>query len=114
MRMKVLFPTKLLIIVLVLICSVAASAQTPSDEETIKQLRTNIQREMENPPERGAPDEETHRKVLLKFRSQLRDLLLEKRGALKVRISNLQAPGAQPEVLAHVEEIKQQLANVND
>ena len=112
--MKISFSTKLLTFVLIVTCSAASYAQTPSDEETIKQLRTNIQREVENAPERGAPDEETHRKVLLKFRSQLRDLLLEKRGALKVRIRNLEAPGAMPEVLAHVEEIKTHLANVNN
>jgi hypothetical protein len=113
--MKISFPVKLMALSFAMLFAGAANAQpTPSDEETIKLLRTNIQRELENAPDRGAPDEETHRKVLLKFRSQLRDLLLEKRGALKVRIKNLEAPGALPEVLAHAEEIKRDLGTIND
>src|SRR5438128_8535649 len=115
MKMK-LYNKLLLLVVFILLTSVAALAQqtASTDEGQIQKLRINIQRMKANAPPKETPNEGGYRDTLLNLQSQLRDLLVEKRGALKSRIQNLEAPDALPEVLAHVQQLKTQLQSVND
>ncbi len=87
--------------------------QAATDEAQIQQLRANIQRMIENAPPQGSAEERSHRDALASLGNQLRDLLVEKRGALKSRIKNLETPDALPEVLAHVEQLKQAVEGIN-
>jgi len=100
-------------VLLVVAVSAAAQQQPTSDEEQIKSLRVNIQRLVENGPTNGTPDEDEQR-LLVKYRARLLRLLLKKSGALENRIGNLAAPGALPEVLAHVTKLREELKAVND
>ncbi|HEY5885669.1 MAG TPA: hypothetical protein VIT88_13335 [Pyrinomonadaceae bacterium] len=101
-------------ILFVLLISVPGMAQPPSDEAQIQRLRVNIERLVANAPPPDVPDQGGFRSTLQSLRNQLRDLLVEKRGALKNRIQNLEAPDALPEVLRHVQEIRRDLEVVNN
>jgi hypothetical protein len=107
--------SKLLItFTIVLIGTVTTQAQPKSDAEKIDQLRTAIERMVENAPPRDNPDQGGHRQLLASLRSQLRDLLLEKRGGLKSRIENLDRPDALPEVKTYVQQLDRELQSTND
>lgn len=107
---------KLFLMVMFVLSTIPATCgqQPLSDESLIEKLRTNIQRMKENAPPKESPNEAGYRDTMLSLQSQLRDLLIEKRGALKSRIQNLEAPDALPQVLAHVQQLKMQLRAVND
>lgn len=100
---------------MVLLVMIGARGQQPTltDEGQIQRHRTNIQRLIANAPPADAPTQADFRSTLQNLRNQLRDLLIEKRGALKNRIQNLEAPEALPEVLAHVQQLKIELQGVN-
>jgi len=102
--------------VLAFTVSLAAGAwgqQAPlSDDELIEQYRSDIRLMLDNTPSPGAPEEETYRNSLLGLRRKLRDLLVEKRGALKSRMQNLRA-GASAEVQAVVGSLASTLERVN-
>src|SRR6266446_6853387 len=113
--MRIPLTARCLTLALMLSLTALALGQTPtSDESKIRTLRANIALMMGNAPPAGAGEEGDYRKNLQSLRIQLRDLLIEKRGGLKVRIQNLRTPDALPEVLAHAEQLEQQLGSVND
>ena len=101
-------------ILLVILANVLAAAQPTNDQVQIERLRTNIQRLVANSPPAGTPDQGGFRSTLQNLRNQLRDLLVEKRGALKHRIHNLEGPDALPEVLRHTQELRRDLEAVNN
>lgn len=114
MRVSSTLTSLTLVLVLLFTISVAAQPGVQSDESKIKLLRTNIQRMVENAPPKDAPEEGEYRDTLLSLRSQLRELLVERRGALKSRIQGLDAPDSLPEVMAHVQKLRNELERVND
>jgi len=112
--MKIPLMTKCLTVTLLLSLTALAQGQTPtSDEAKIRTLRANIERMIGNTPPVGAAEESGHRQTLQSLRIQLRDLLLEKRGGLKLRIQNLRTPDALPEVLSYAKELERELGDVN-
>lgn len=105
----------LFIAVLTLLAVIGINAQqAQSDEEQIAALRASVERMVANAPPRATPDEGNHRQLLLSLRNRLRDLLIEKRGALKSRIQNLDTPQSQPEEQAHVRELQTVLQVVTE
>lgn len=110
------FLTLFLIAIFATQTTVATFAQqtAPTDEAKIQQLRNNIQRLKENAPPSGSPDATDHLNTLSTLQRQLRDLLIENRGAVKSRIANLEVPDATPEVLSLVEKFKARLKTIND
>lgn len=101
-------------IALLSVLSVRGQLPASSDEAKIRSLRTNIQRMVENAPPRDAPEESSYQNSLTSLRRQLQRLLIEKIGALKSRIQNLDTPDALPEVVAHIAQLKGELQSVND
>jgi hypothetical protein len=101
------------LIALLLTLSALGQQAAPTDESLIKQVRSNIQREIENAPALGAADEEIYRTTLTSLRRQLQKLLWKKTGALELRINNLKVPGALPEVIAHADQLQQELDRIN-
>jgi hypothetical protein len=110
------FLTLFLIAIFASQTTVATFAQqtAPSDEAKIQQLRNNIRRLKENAPPSGSPDATDHLNTRSTLQRQLRDLLIENRGAVKSRIANLEVPDATPEVLSLVEKFKTRLKTIND
>lgn len=113
--MKV-FLTLFLIAIFVSQTTLATFAQQApaSDEAKIQQLRNNIRRLKESAPPANSPDATDHLNTLSTLQRQLRDLLIENRGAVKSRIANLEVPDATPEVLSLVEKFKARLKTIND
>src|SRR5258705_2167496 len=101
------------LIALLLTLSALGQEAAPTDESLIKQVRSNIQREIENAPAPGAADEEIYRTTLTSLRRQLQKLLWKKTGAPELRINNLKDPGALPEVIAHADQLQQELDRIN-
>jgi len=111
--MRLIMTPRSLALTMVLVFITQVVGQTPtSDEARITALRSNIQRMAGNAPPAGTSDNKYERTVQ-NLRIQLRDLLIEKRGGLKVRIQGLRAPGALPEVLAYAQELDKELGGVN-
>ena len=106
----------IILIVTLLTVHMPVCGQQPelSDEAKIKLLRVNLQRLVENAPPKDAPDQGDYRRTLVTLRRQLQRLLVEKSGALKSRIRNLDMPDAVPEVAAHVQQLGNELRAVND
>jgi len=84
----------------------------PNDETKIRDYQAQIQLLMANAPAPGSDAETKYRAGLQSLSSQLRDLLLEKRGALKSKISNLQGSSS-TEIKNYVEALRSELLNVN-
>lgn len=95
---------------LLLLSPVCAPAQT-TEESQIKQYREEIRvLAAKTPP---AELRETFGRNLLSLRRKLHDLLLEKRGALKKDIRDLQSPNASPELQDTVKQLQDLLENLN-
>ncbi|HEX8459605.1 MAG TPA: hypothetical protein VF656_20090 [Pyrinomonadaceae bacterium] len=85
---------------------------TLTDEAKIKQYQSTIQLMINNAPPAGSAAEPTYRSGLLSLRRKLRDLLLEKRGAYKQSIRNLQPQTNVPEVQALLRQFQSELQSV--
>lgn len=93
---------------------VRAQQPSPTDDESlIKQYRSQIQTIAANAPAPGSAAEPQYRSGILSLRSKLRDLLLEKRGALKSKIGNLQAASTSAEIRSYVDALQSELQGVN-
>ncbi|HWP56179.1 MAG TPA: hypothetical protein VN476_18745 [Pyrinomonadaceae bacterium] len=111
MKNKYLLASLSLIVALSLI---GVRAQQPTnDEARIRQYQSDIQKMLAFAPPGGSKAESTFNAELQKLRSQLRDLLLEKRGAYKSRITNLQASSSGPEIKNYVAALQSELQDVN-
>src|SRR5262245_39428800 len=101
--------------VLVSASSVVALAQQPSaanDEAQIKSYRSQIRVLVENAPSAGSAAEADYNAAVLSLRRKLRDLLVEKRGAWKSKIGNLQPLNSTPEIARVVTALQAELQTV--
>lgn len=95
-----------------LVISTYGQQAAPSDEAGIQQLRDAIKTMVENAPPAGSSLETQHRDALRSIREQLRDALLEKNGALKQSIRNLQPQNALPAIKAYLQQLTEEQQRV--
>jgi len=85
--------------VLVSVSFAVSPGQQPTDDEAqIKTYRSQIRVLTENAPSAGSAAETDYRASVTSIRKKLRDLLVEKRGAWKAKIRNLQPMATTPEI----------------
>ncbi|HEX8131543.1 MAG TPA: hypothetical protein VF527_20775, partial [Pyrinomonadaceae bacterium] len=84
-----------------------------TDEAKIKQYQSAIQVLVDNAPPAGSAAEATHRTSLQSLRRKLRDLLLERRGATKQSLRNMEAMKAVAEVQAVAQQLQLDLQNLD-
>lgn len=115
MRNKYLLSLIVLILSLTLIAARAQqpTASQPNDEEQIKKYQADIQLLLTTAPPAGSTSEASYRAALQSLRSKLRDLLLEKRGAFKSKVANLQGSSSSGEIKNYVEALQAELQTVN-
>lgn len=103
------FPLALIIALSLTVAARGRQAQT-SEELKIKQYREEIGRLLKVSPPPEARD--GHLKALISLRGKLRDLLVEKRGALKKDIRDLQSENASAEYREYVKQLESVLRDV--
>lgn len=112
MKIKEHCPLPLALIVALSLASAAWGMQTQTPEESqIKQYREEIGRLMKISPPTEARD--AHLNALTSLRRKLRDLLVEKRGALKKDIRDLQTENASAEYQAYVKQLESVMEDVD-
>jgi hypothetical protein len=99
--------------VLTLVVSAYGQQAAPSGEPAIQQLRDAIKAMTENAPSAGSSLEAQHRGALRGLQEQLRDALLEKNGALKQSLRNLQPQSALPPVQAYLQQLTEEQQRVD-
>jgi len=108
---RVLFGLLLTVSLLV----VLTPAQQPAlldDEGQIKQWRSDIEAMIENRPRPGSRAEADYLVSLTSLRKKLRDLLVEKRGAIKSKIINLKSRSTK-EIQSYVAALETELQDVS-
>jgi hypothetical protein len=112
--MRILLMSKYLAFVLLLCLSSLAQSQTRvSDESNISTLRSNIARMVADAKAAGPTEGARNQRIIQNLRIRLRDALIKRTGSLEARIQNLRAPGALPEVLAHAQQLQNELGRIN-
>jgi|GEM_PF-1090399 len=100
--------------VLVSVSFADSLVQQPADDEAqIKTYRNQIRVLTENAPSPGSNAEADYRASVASLRRKLRDLLVEKRGAWKAKIRNLQPLATTPEIARVVAALQEELKTVD-
>lgn len=93
--------------------SAKAQQSLPNDDETlIKEARTELQTLTANAASPGSASESAFKISLLTARQKLRDLLLQKKGALRSKIGNLQASAKSAAIANYLTALQTELGDV--
>jgi len=114
MRHKVAFRIFFAAAALLLAVSAYGQEAAPSDEARIRQLRDAVGAMAENAPPAGSSLEGDFVGALQRVRGQLHDALLERNGALKQSIRNLQSRANVPEVQGYVRRLSEEQQRVEE
>jgi hypothetical protein len=114
MSKKYLVSLLALVISLTVMAARAQQPVAPNDEALIQQYQEQIRTMLANAPPSGSASETKFRESLTSLRAKLRDLLIEKRGAFKSKIANLEPSISSPDIRNYVTSLRNELQDVNN